>query len=92
MAESNADPIMAIVEEALNKHREEMMRQFSQILQSPQQSDGGGKPFSAHTPFKVQANYDIPKFEGKFDADAMDEWISKLDRYISVNTFSMLKR
>lgn len=68
------------------------MRQFSQILQNPQQSNERGKPFSALTPFKVQVNFDIPNFEGKIDADVVEDWITKLERYFFVNTFSNVEK
>ena len=44
-------------------------------------------------------NFDIPNFEGKVGADAVDHWLSKLEWYFFVNnlldeekiTFSLLK-
>ena len=63
-----------------------MMNQFTLMLQN-QQSYGLGTPFHATTPFKVQVNFDILNFEGKVDAEAIDNWLSKLERYFSVNNF-----
>jgi hypothetical protein len=40
------------------------------------------------TPFKVQANFDIPLFEGLINADAIDEWLNLLEGYFSVHNFS----
>ena len=55
--------------------------------------------FGGQTPFKVQINFDIMTFQGKIDADVVDDWLSKLERYFCVNnfldiekiTFSLLK-
>lgn len=79
--------VKKLVEEALNKQREEMMSQFSNLLQKQKPSESE-TPFRGNTPFKVQVNFDIPNFEGKVDAEAVDNWLSKLDRYFSVNNFS----
>ena len=56
-------------------------------------------PFHGNPRFKVQVNFDIPNFEGKVDPDAIDNWLSKLEQYFSINnfldvekiTFSLLK-
>ena len=40
------------------------------------------------TPLKVQVNFDIPLFEGKIDADALDNWLNVLEGYFSVDNFS----
>ena len=64
-----------------------MMSQFTLMLQN-QQPSGSETPFHGTTPFKVQVNFDIPNFEGKVDAEAVDNWLSKLERYFSVNKFS----
>lgn len=45
-------------------------------------------PFTRYTPFKMQVNFDIPTFQGTIDADVIDDWVSKLERYFSVNQFS----
>ena len=79
-----------LLEEALKKQRNMMMDNFSQILQwlptygtSASNSHSGGT-----TPFKVQVNFDIPIFEGKIDADAIDRWLNLLEGYFSVHDFS----
>jgi hypothetical protein len=40
------------------------------------------------TPFKVQINFDIPIFEGKLDADAIDKWLNLLEGCCFVHNFS----
>lgn len=63
------ESLKTLLEEALNKKHEEMMQQFSWMLEkwelhvSPRNSKFGRK-----TPFKVQVNFDIPTFQGKIDA------------------------
>jgi hypothetical protein len=55
--------------------------------------------FGGVTPFKVQVNFDIPLFEGKIDANALEEWLNLLEGYYSVQknfdgekiTFMLLK-
>lgn len=47
-----SDDTMKLVEEALNKQREEMMSQFTLMLQN-QQPSRSGTPFHGTTPFKV---------------------------------------
>jgi len=74
------DPIKILLKEALEKHRNMMMDNFSQILQqlhihdvSTSNNHSGGA-----TPFKVQVNFDIPIFEGQIDADVIDKWLNLL--------------
>ena len=55
-----------------------MMSKFSKKLKT-QQVPNLVVPFHGNTPFKVQVNFDIPNFEGKVDADAADNWLSKLE-------------
>lgn len=43
-------------------------------------------------PFKVQVNFDIPTFQGKIDANVVDDWLSKLERYFCVNNFSNIEK
>ena len=38
--------------------------------------------------FKVQVNTEIPLFEGKIDADALEKWLSLLEGYFSIQNFS----
>ena len=44
--------------------------------------------FDDANPFKVQVNFDIPLFEGKIDAYALDNWLNVLEGYFSVHNFS----
>jgi hypothetical protein len=37
--------------------------------------------FESATPFKVQANFDIPFFECKIDAYALEKWFNLLDLF-----------
>ena len=39
-------------------------------------------------PFKVQVNFDIPLFEGKIDAYALEKWLILLEGYFSIQKFS----
>ena len=66
------------------------MDNFAQILQrlptsgsSASRSHSGGT-----TPFKVQVNFDIPIFDGRIDADAVDRWLNLLEGYFSFHDFS----
>ena len=72
--EGARDPIQILLEEALEKQRNAMMDNFSQILQRlPTDNPSASNSHSGSaTPFKVQVNFDIPIFEGKIDADAVD--------------------
>ena len=68
-----------------------MMDNFSQILlrmltvtDSPSMSNR----FWGVNPFKVHIKFDIPLFEGKIDADALEKWLSLLEGYFSIQKFS----
>ena len=84
------DPIKMLLKEALEKQRNAMMDYFTQILQ--RLPTGGTSASSSHsggaTPFKVQLNFDIPIFDGRIDADAVDRWLNILEGYFSVHDFS----
>jgi hypothetical protein len=61
------DPISLLLEQALMQQRDEMMENFSHILQclsiaTCTYSSSGH--FGSTSPFKVQVNFDIPIFEG----------------------------
>jgi hypothetical protein len=43
--------------------------------------------FVGTTPFKVQVNFDIPLFEGKIDAKALERWLNVLEGYFFVHKF-----
>jgi hypothetical protein len=61
------DPINLLLEQALTRQRDEMMENFSHILQrlpiASSASSSNGH-FGGTSPFKVQVNFDIPVFEG----------------------------
>ena len=79
--EGAGDPIKILLEDALEKLRNAMMDNFSQILQ--RLPTGSASASSSHsggaTPFKVQVNFDIPIFQGQIDADVVDRWLNILE-------------
>ena len=81
--EGAGDPIEVLLEEALEKQRNAMMDNFSQILQRLPTDDASASNNHSRgaTPFKVQVKFDIPIFEGKIDADAIDRWLNLLEGY-----------
>jgi hypothetical protein len=84
------DPIKILLEEALEKQRNAMMDNFTQLLQRFPTS--GASASSNHsrgtTPFKVQVTFYIPIFDGQIDADIIDIWLNLLEGYFSVHDFS----
>jgi hypothetical protein len=85
------DPISLLLEQALTQQRDEMMENFSHILQRLPIASGASSSrdhFGGTSPFKVQVNFDIPVFEGQIDADALDKWLNLLEGYFSVHNFS----
>jgi hypothetical protein len=85
------DPISLLLEQALTRQRDEMMENFSHILQHLPIASGASSSsghFGGTSPFKVQVNFDIPVFEGQIDADALDKWLNLLEGYFSVHNFS----
>jgi hypothetical protein len=85
------DPINLLLEQALMRQRDEMMENFSHILQRLQIALGASSSsdhFGGTSPFKVQVNFDIPVFEGQIDAEALEKWLTLLERYFSVHNFS----
>jgi hypothetical protein len=84
------DPISLLLEQALTRQRDEMMENFSHILQCLPIASGASSSsghFGGTSPFKVQVNFDIPIFEGQIDADALDKWLNLLEGYFSVHNF-----
>jgi hypothetical protein len=84
------DPISLLLEQALMRQRDEMMENFSHILQRLSIASGASSSsnhFGGTSPFKVQVNFDIPVFEGQIDADALDKWLNLLEGYFSVHNF-----
>jgi len=71
-----------------------LLDNFAQILQ--QLPRGNASTFGSYsgsaTPFKVQVNFDIPKFEGQIDAEAIDKWLNLLELYFSVHDFSIWEK
>jgi hypothetical protein len=85
------DPISLLLEQALTRQRDEMMENFSHILQRlpiASSASSSSDHFGGTSPFKVQVNFDIPVFEGQIDADALDKWLNLLEGYFSVHNFS----
>ena len=85
------DSINLLLEQALTRQRNEMMENFSHILQHLPITIGASSSssqFGGTSPFKVQVNFDIPVFEGQIDADALDKWLNLLEGYFSVQNFS----
>ena len=67
-----------------------MMDSFVQILQQLTRGDASiSSSYSGNaTPFKVQANFEIPIFEGQIDKGVVDKWLNLLEGYFSVHEFS----
>ena len=88
--EGAGDPIKIFLEDFLEKQRNAMMDNFSQILQ--RLPTGGASASNNHSrgvnPFKVQVNFEIPIFEGQIDANVVDIWLNLLEGYFSVHDFS----
>ena len=96
------DPISLLLEQALTRQRDEMMDNFSHILQCLSIAIGASSSsshFGGTSHFKVQVNFDIPVFEGQIDAEALDKWLNLLEGYFSIQkkfdrekiTFTLLK-
>ena len=68
------DPIKMLLDKALEKQRNTMMDNFTQMLQRI--STGGASASSSHsggtTPFKVQVKFDIPIFDDRIDGNTID--------------------
>jgi hypothetical protein len=73
------DPINLLLKKSLTRQRDEMMDNFSQILQCLSIEIGtysSKNHFGSTSPFKVQFNFDILVFEGDIDTDALDKWLN----------------
>jgi hypothetical protein len=84
------DPISLLLEQALTRQRDEMMENFSHILQHLSIKIGSyssSNHFGRTSPFKVQVNFDIPVFEGQIDAEALEKWLTLLEGYFSIHNF-----
>jgi hypothetical protein len=85
------DPINLLLEQALTRQRDEMMENFSHILQCLPIASGASSSsshFGGTSPFKVQFNFDILVFEGQIDVEALEKWLTLLEGYFSVHNFS----
>jgi hypothetical protein len=64
-----------------------MMDNFAQILRrllTAAKASSTSSHFGGAMPFKVQVNFDIPLFEGRIDAYALEKWLNLLEGYYSV--------
>ena len=85
------DPIKRLFEQALTRHRDEMMENFFHILQHLSIASGASSSsghFGGTSAFKVQVSFYIPLFEGQIDAEALEKWLTLLEGYFSVHNFS----
>jgi hypothetical protein len=85
------DSINLFLEQALTRHSDEMMENFSNILQRlpiTTCTSSSNNHFGGTSPFKVQVNFDITIFEGHIDADALEKWLNPLEGYFFVHNFS----
>jgi hypothetical protein len=68
-----------------------MLENFSHILQRLPTKEDASSPrnhFGDVSPFKVQVCFDIPIFQGRIDADALEKWLNLLEGYCFVHNFS----
>jgi hypothetical protein len=85
------DSINMLLEQALTRQRDEMMDNFSHILQClpiTTCTSSSIDHFGGTSPFKVQVNFDIPIFEGQIDVDALEKWLNLLEGFFSIHNFS----
>jgi hypothetical protein len=84
------DLINPLLEQALMRKRDEIMENFSHILQCLLIEIGtylSNNHFGSTSPFKLQVNFDIPIFEGQIDTDALNKWLNMIHNYFSVHHF-----
>ena len=84
------DPISLLLEQSLMRQRDELMENFSHILQRLSIASGSYSSsghFGGTSPFKLHINFDIPIFEGQIDAEALEKWLTLLEGYFSVHNF-----
>ena len=75
------DPISLLLEQALTRQRDEMMENFFHILKRlmiASSASSSSDHFGSTSLLKVQVNFDIPVFEGKIDANALEKWLNLL--------------
>jgi hypothetical protein len=95
MAEESKNDIASnfinlLLEKVLTRQRDEMMENFSHILQRLSIKTGAyssSDHFGGTFPFKVQVNFDIIVIEGQIDADALEKWLNILEGYFFVHNF-----
>jgi hypothetical protein len=88
------NPISLFLEQVRTRQRDEMMENFSHILQRLPIATGAYSSsghFGGMLSFKVQVNFDIHVFEGQIDEEALDKWLNLLEGYFSVHKFSTKK-
>jgi hypothetical protein len=84
------DFINMLLVQALVRHRDEMMENFSHILQRlpiATKTSSSRNHFGVTSPFKVHVNFNILVFEGQIDVDALKKWLNLLDGYFSIHNF-----
>jgi hypothetical protein len=89
--DSLEDSINLFLEKALMRQRDEIMKNFSNILQRmsiEKFASLSSDHFGSTSPFNLQVNFDIPIFEGRIEADALDKWLNLLEGYFFVHNFS----
>jgi hypothetical protein len=85
------DPINLLLEEALARHRDKMMNNFSKIprpLSTTTYTSSLSGHFGGATPFKVRVNFDIPLFKFHIDANDLEKWLNMPKGYFYVHNFS----
>jgi hypothetical protein len=85
------DFINLLLEQALTRQKDEMMENFSHILQCLSMASSASSSsdhFGGTSPFKVHVNFYIPIFEVHIDAYALDKWLNLLEGYFSIHIFS----
>jgi hypothetical protein len=85
------DPIKLLLTKSLMQHRNDMLENFSQILQRMSTitcMSSSRSRFGDDNPLKVQVNFDIPIFKGRNDVDALEKWLNLLEGYFFVHNFS----
>jgi hypothetical protein len=89
------DSINLLLEQALTRQRDEMMENFSHILQClPIETVHIHQTTTLEAPLlsRYRLILIFPVFEGQIDADALDKWLNLLEGYFSVHHFSTGKR
>jgi hypothetical protein len=85
------DPINLLLEQSLTQQRDEMIENFSHILQRlsiPAGSSSSSGHFGGTLTFTVQVNFHILLFEKQIDAEALEKWLTLLEDYFYVHNFS----